>query len=30
MIELDSGSSIKSVAIQINPNMKITTRFHER
>ena len=27
VIELDSGSSIKSVAIQTNPNVKITTRF---
>ena len=27
MIEFDSGSSIKSVTIQTNPNVKITTRF---
>ena len=27
VIEFDSGSSIKSVAIQTNPNVKITTRF---
>ena len=27
MIKFDSGSSIKSVTIQINPNVKITTRF---
>ena len=27
MIQFDSGSIIKSVAIQINPNVKIATRF---
>ena len=27
MIIFDSGSSIKSVAINVNPNIKITTRF---
>ena len=27
VIEFDSGCSIKSVAIQTNPNVKITTRF---
>ena len=27
MIEFDSGSSIKSVTIQTNPNVKITTQF---
>ena len=27
VIEFDSGSSIKSVTIQTNPNVKITTRF---
>ena len=26
-IEFDSGSSIKFVAMQTNPNVKITTRF---
>ena len=27
VIEFDSGSSIKSLAIQTNPNLKITIRF---
>ena len=27
VIEFDSGSSTKSVAIETNPNVKITTRF---
>ena len=27
MIEFDSSSSIKSVAIQTNPNIKVTTHF---
>ena len=27
VIELHSGSSVKSVAIQTNPNVKITTPF---
>ena len=27
MIEFDSGSSIKYIAIQTNPKVKITTRF---
>ena len=27
MIEFDSGSSVKSITIQTNPNVKVTTRF---
>ena len=27
VMEFDSGSSFKSVAIQTNPNVKVTTRF---